>query len=102
MQYDVNGWIIYSISEEYTLEAQAASGTEAYPWLANWGTSNYITRVGSYSYSQSLIPRKGASIGSSGTSERSARADHVHPLPTAEEIGAASKNFAVAMAIALG
>jgi hypothetical protein len=90
MRYDVNRWIIYSISEEYTLEAQAALGTEAYPWLANWGTSNYITRVGSYSYSQSSIPRKGASIGSSGTSERSARADHVHPLPTAAEIGAAS------------
>ena len=90
MRYDVNRWIIYNISEEYYLEAQAAPGTEAYPWLANWGTSNYITRVGSYSYSQSSIPRKGASIGSSGTSGRSARADHVHPLPTAAEIGAAS------------
>jgi hypothetical protein len=90
MGYDVNRWIIYSIGEEYTLEAQAAPGTEAYPWLANWGTPNYITRVGSYSYDQSVIPRKGASIGSSGTSGRSARADHVHPLPTAAEIGAAS------------
>jgi hypothetical protein len=90
MQYDVDRWIIYSIGEELYLEAQAAPGTEAYPWLANWGTPNYITRVGFYSYDQSSIPRKGASIGSSGTSGRSARADHVHPLPTAAEIGAAS------------
>ena len=90
MQYDGNRWIIYSIGEEYYLDSQAAPGTEAYPWLANWGTPDYITRIGYYSYDQSIIPRKGASIGSGGTSGRTARADHVHPLPTAAEIGAAS------------
>jgi hypothetical protein len=98
--YNTGRWKIISYGEETYTEAEANLGTELYPWQATWPS----TSVSRYpvSYNSNAIPRPLSSVASSGTSGRSARADHVHPLPTAAEVGATTENFAIAMAIALG
>ena len=63
----------------------AAAGNTTYPWQATWSDVS-VTRIGTYN--AALAPAPLAALGYSGISTKAARADHVHPLPTASDIGA--------------
>ena len=62
----------------------AATGNENFPWEANWTGSgiNSITRVNASSTSLGRAATNGVSLSA-------ARADHVHPYPTLQQLGAA-------------
>jgi hypothetical protein len=57
-----------------------------YPWLTTWDYGYNVTK---YSYPR-VAGAPLASTASEGVSNYAAHADHIHPLPTAAEIGAAS------------
>jgi hypothetical protein len=71
---------------------QKSSSNTQYPWQAtNWvdyGTSGGVSRVGTYD--AALAPKALAAQATSGIGTKAAREDHVHPLPTAAAIGAAT------------
>jgi len=81
VKYDMGFWGLYSAdSDSDYLETRAADGNEAYPWLANWSSATTtIQRIGSYD--DSLLAKPLGLVAKTGTSEKAAREDHIHPLP---------------------
>jgi hypothetical protein len=70
-------------------EETTANGNTQYPWQATgWTNSGSVTRVGTYN--ANLAPSRLAADAYSGVATKAARADHVHPLPTPADIGAAT------------
>ena len=70
-------------------EETTANGNTQYPWQATgWTNSGSVTRVGTYN--ANLAPSRLAADAYSGAATKAARADHVHPLPTPADIGAAT------------
>lgn len=64
-----------------------ATGNTQYPWQATgWTNGGSVTRF--RTYDAALAPLPLAAEASSGTGTKAAREDHVHPLPTPEDIGA--------------
>jgi len=78
-------------------QESTATGNTTYPWQATgWTNSTEIHRFGTYN--AALAPAPLAADGYSGIGTKAAREDHVHPLPTPADIGAApaSENASVA------
>ena len=63
----------------------AAAGNTTYPWQATWSDGS-VSRIGTYNSAVAPAPLGEAST---GVGTKAAREDHVHPLPTAAQIGAA-------------
>jgi len=60
----------------------AVSGTQAYPWLANWSNTGIrIKKANDLVYNAFYLPKPLEVVGSIGSSNLAAREDHVHPLP---------------------
>jgi hypothetical protein len=72
---------IWELIDDGTLYFSSSNGP-AYPWLATWTTIT-VTR----NNLEQVVGQPLASTGSTGISKYAARADHVHPFPTAEQIG---------------
>ena len=96
IQWNGTAWVM-SYTSPYSNGARqfTASGDTLYPWQATWGTDstgNYggveVNRVGTYTAALSAKPL--AAEASSGIGAKAAREDHVHPLPTPADIGAAA------------
>jgi hypothetical protein len=71
---------------------QKSSSNTQYPWQAtgwvDYGFGGGVSRVGTYD--ATLAPKPLAAEAASGVAAKAAREDHVHPLPTAAQIGAAT------------
>jgi hypothetical protein len=97
-QYNISGygWVIryngsawQSIKTEepeeeppYDVINTAVAGNQDYPWLANWfSTGVKIKKANDRFYNANLLPKPLEAVGSIGSSNVAARADHVHPLP---------------------
>ena len=66
-----------------------ATGNTQYPWQATgWTNGGSVTRAGTYN--ANLDPSPLAADAYSGVATKAARADHVHPWPTPEQISAAT------------
>jgi hypothetical protein len=73
----------------YSYGESVATGNTAYPWQATgWTNGGGVTRVGEYN--AALAPAPLGPEAYSGVGTKAAREDHVHPLPTAAAIGAAT------------
>jgi hypothetical protein len=97
-QYNISGyaWVIryngsawQSIKTEspdegdpYDVINTAVAGNQDYPWLANWfSTGVKIKKANDRIYNANLLPKPLEAVGSIGSSNLAARADHVHALP---------------------
>ena len=70
-------------------QESTATGNTTYPWQATgWTNNTSITRVGTYNAAVAPAPLGAEAY--SGVGTKAAREDHVHPLPTPADIGAAS------------
>ena len=66
-----------------------ATGNTQYPWQATgWTNNGVVNRVGTYN--AALAPSPLAAEAYSGIGTKAAREDHVHPLPTPAQVGAAT------------
>jgi hypothetical protein len=72
---------IWELRDDGTIIYSSSDGP-AYPWLATWTTIT-VTR----NNLDQVVGQPLASTGSTGTSQYAARADHIHPFPTAQEVG---------------
>ena len=73
----------------YSYGESIATGNTAYPWQATgWTNGGGVTRVGTYN--AALAPAPLGAEAYSGVGTKAAREDHVHPLPTPAQIGAAT------------
>jgi hypothetical protein len=73
----------------YSYGESIATGNTAYPWqAAGWTNGGGVTRVGTYN--AALAPAPLGADAYSGVGTKAAREDHVHPLPTPAQIGAAT------------
>ena len=73
----------------YSYDESIATGNTAYPWQATgWTNGGGVTRVGTYNAALASAPLGADAY--SGVGTKAAREDHVHPLPTAAQIGAAT------------
>ena len=86
-----NNWLVYNTDINRWQIGDNAEGAYVtstsdglYPWLATWDY-NPVTK---YSYPR-LVGAPLTSTASEGVSNYAAHADHVHPLPTALQVGAA-------------
>lgn len=85
----------------YSYGESIATGNTAYPWQATgWTNNGGVTRVGTYN--AALAPAPLGANAYSGVGTKAAREDHVHPLPTPADIGAATKTDSILNALIFG
>jgi hypothetical protein len=91
----------YFTGEEVEFFEIIAIGNTQYPWQATgWTNGGSVTRVGTYN--AALAPAPLGANAYSGVGTKAAREDHVHPLPTPADIGAATKTDSILNALIFG
>ena len=78
-------WLLYQTFDDAgSFDIARSTNVTTYPWQATWPAG---TSVSKYQLPRVVSPL--AATAAEGTSAYAARADHVHPFPTAAQIGAA-------------
>jgi hypothetical protein len=82
-------WSYYGEGFGIAQASFAAVGNTTYPWQATgWTNGGIVNRIGTYD--AALAPAPLGEDAYSGVGTKAAREDHVHPLPTPANIGAAT------------